>query len=337
MPVAYEQGLVSVIIPTYNRAGFVGEAIDSVWDQTYRPIELLVVDDGSSDNTAQATRAKFAALPDDLGFRAHHIRQPNRGASSARNQGLLHSHGEFIQYLDSDDVLIRHKLARHVAALRRNEALDLIWSDWLVTPSEVLRARLAESNTAAMTEGAPVCEPTDRIIPWEPWPLLARRRFVAAHPLWNELTSRWDDWEYALRLLAAKPSKAFVAGICCIQRQHSLGRREDYDFNSEGVERGLIACREAAKVCTRLASLDVRIRQLIGVRYWEVGLEALLHGTDDQAVEAFRCAASMGTRMLFRLKGFGAWLALKLAGRRATKLLLARYFAHKRQASKAAS
>jgi glycosyltransferase involved in cell wall biosynthesis len=302
MPAAYEQGLVSVIIPTYNRATFLAEAIDSVWNQTYRPVELLLIDDGSTDNTTEVIREKFARLPNEAVFSAYYIREPNRGASSARNQGLLHSHGEFIQYLDSDDVLVRHKLARHVAALRSNEKLDLVWSDWLVVPSEMLQVRLTEANTKAMAAEESACQPTDRIIPWEPWPILARRRFVSAHPLWNELTSRWDDWEYTLRLLAANPIRAFVGGVCCIQREHSRGRRHDYDFNPEGVEKGLIALRAAAQARGGDAKLNPSLDQLVASCFWELFLESLLCGTNEQADEAILGAVKYGRRLPFRIK-----------------------------------
>jgi len=331
LPAAYEPGLVSVIIPSYNRAAFLADAIDSVWNQTYRPIELLVVDDGSTDQSGEAVRHKLAGLPNASGFCAYYLRQPNRGASAARNQGLLHSHGEFIQYLDSDDVLVRHKLARHVDGLQSNKTLDLVWSDWLVLPSERVREELQRLNEDQVSRGNH-WQMTDRLIPWEPWPTLARRRFISGRPLWNENTSRWDDWEYALRLLAANPKRGFSSGTCCIQRTHNQGRRYDFDLNPEGVDVGLNTCREAVKVYQGMALPNAQIRQLIANRFWETGLEALLRGTEDQAAEAFGNAAKLGTRMWFRVKGAGAWLAMKSGGKVATKALLTRYLPNKAEA-----
>jgi hypothetical protein len=71
------------------------------------------------------------------------------------------------------------------------------------------------------------------------------------------------------------------------------------------------------------------------VRFWEIGLEALLRGTSAQAVEAFGAAARIGTRKLFRIKARGAWCAMKLAGRRTTTLLLRKYLAYKQAARQA--
>lgn len=323
MPGAFVPGLVSVIVPAYNRAMFIADAIESILSQTYRPVELLVVDDGSSDATAQIVRSKFAATPEDSGFSAIFIRQPNRGASAARNQGLLHSKGEFIQYLDSDDVLVRHKLDSHVRALQSDEVLDIVWSGWQVLPTDQLPAALIEANQVDSSSAPNSMRPTQQTMPWEPWPTLTRRRFLAPHPLWNEHVSRWDDWEYALRLMAAGPKCARSDDIGCIQREHDQGRRYDFDFNPAGVEVGLIACREAAGAAAQHARKSRDLAQLVANRYWEVGIEAVSRGTAAQACEAFRVAASTGIRLPFRVKAFASWLGLKMGRGRLTRRLLA--------------
>lgn len=323
LPEEFEKGLVSVIVPTYNRAAFLAEALASVVSQTYRPVELLIVDDGSTDNTAEVVRKFFAGVPAEKGFKAFYLRQPNRGASAARNQGLLHSRGEFIQYLDSDDVLVRHKIASHAAALAGGP-LDIVWSKWLVMPSE----KLAETLRLA-DEGQNVAEKnfaaTEGQIPWEPWPTLTCRRFLAGHPLWNENVSRWDDWEFALRQLPRRPRRAVVEGIGCIQREHTHGRRQDFDYNPKGVEVGLVACREAAKACECAKENNLQIRQAVADRCWETGIEALQRGTGGQAVEAFGLACQFAARPAFKLKTFAARLAAGLGGKRLGRLVFAKY------------
>jgi len=98
--------LVSVIIPTFNRGGIVAEAIDSVLSQAYRQVELLVVDDGSSDTTDAVLRG--------YSDRIHIIRQKNKGVSAARNSGIRRSRGPFIAFLDSDDLWLPEKLSRQI-------------------------------------------------------------------------------------------------------------------------------------------------------------------------------------------------------------------------------
>jgi glycosyltransferase involved in cell wall biosynthesis len=101
---------VSVIIPTYNRRDLVREAIASVLAQTYRDFELIVVDDGSDDGTAEVVR-EFAQESDCV----HYVYQSNRGVSAARNRGVAFSNGELLAFLDSDDLWQPRKLETQVA------------------------------------------------------------------------------------------------------------------------------------------------------------------------------------------------------------------------------
>jgi len=103
-------GLVTTIIPVYNRAAMLREAVASVLAQTYRPVEVIVVDDGSTDETA--------GVADELaGDEVRVIHQPNGGPGTAREAGRRAARGEFIQHLDSDDLLLPHKFALQVAGL----------------------------------------------------------------------------------------------------------------------------------------------------------------------------------------------------------------------------
>ena len=115
---------VSVIIPTYNREKFVARAIQSVLDQTYQDYEIIVIDDGSKDNT------KDALKPFD-----HKIRyffQENSGISRARNRGIQESVGEYIAFLDSDDRWIPEKLAIQVEILDQNKNVGIVYSKMII-------------------------------------------------------------------------------------------------------------------------------------------------------------------------------------------------------------
>jgi len=97
---------VSVIIPTYNRGWTIGEAVDSVLAQDYRDFELIVVDDGSTDNTPEVLDAYRGTIKV--------FRQKNKGVSAARNRGIAEASGRFIAFLDSDDLWLPQKLSRQV-------------------------------------------------------------------------------------------------------------------------------------------------------------------------------------------------------------------------------
>jgi glycosyltransferase involved in cell wall biosynthesis len=113
---------VSVIIPTYNRADLLGDAISSVLAQSYQDLEVIVADDGSTDETA-AVVARF-------GPSVHHLALPHRGQPAApRNSALAVASGEYIAFLDSDDLYLPHKLALQVPLLEANPEVGVVYSN----------------------------------------------------------------------------------------------------------------------------------------------------------------------------------------------------------------
>ena len=106
--------LVSIIIPVYNRPRLLADAVASAMAQTHRPIEVLIVDDGSTDTTAAVAQQ----LVRDHGGVVRHARVAHGGVARAMNEGLRLASGEFIQILDSDDLLLPEKLSRQIAGLR---------------------------------------------------------------------------------------------------------------------------------------------------------------------------------------------------------------------------
>lgn len=111
-------GLVTVVIPNYNYAGYVGEAIESALNQTYPNVEVIVVDDGSRDGSR--------SIIESFGDRTRSIFQQNAGVSAARNTGAAAGHGEFLAFLDADDVWMPQKLEKQVAAFRERPEIGLV-------------------------------------------------------------------------------------------------------------------------------------------------------------------------------------------------------------------
>jgi glycosyltransferase involved in cell wall biosynthesis len=114
---------VSIILPTYNRARFLPEAFDSICRQSFADWELIVVDDGSTDNT----EAVMAEWMPRLGGRARYVKQSNRGAYGARNTGLEHVTREYVAFFDSDDLWLPHHLFNCVAALDASPDVDWVY------------------------------------------------------------------------------------------------------------------------------------------------------------------------------------------------------------------
>mgnify|MGYP002641625707 CR=1 FL=1 len=112
--------LISVIIPTYNSAPYLSEALDSVLAQTHTCIEVLVIDDGSTDNTA--------AVMADYTDRTVYIRQVRAGPSRARNRGIAEAKGAYTAFLDADDTWLPSKLEKQLSILQREPEVGLIYS-----------------------------------------------------------------------------------------------------------------------------------------------------------------------------------------------------------------
>lgn len=110
--------LVSVIIPVYNGERYLSEAIQSVIEQTYEPIEIILVDDGSTDNTAQVAKQFQQNI--------HYVYQPNSGAPSARNTGLKIAVGNIIAFLDADDMWNSNKLEIQINHLTKNPLTEIV-------------------------------------------------------------------------------------------------------------------------------------------------------------------------------------------------------------------
>jgi glycosyltransferase involved in cell wall biosynthesis len=116
--------LVSVIVPTYNRAYCLARTVDSALAQTHHNVEVLIVDDGSTDNTAELVRERYAREP-----RVRYIYQPNQGVSEARNTGIKQVTGDFAALLDSDDYWYPWKLEAQLAVFRRFPEVVMVWTD----------------------------------------------------------------------------------------------------------------------------------------------------------------------------------------------------------------
>jgi glycosyltransferase involved in cell wall biosynthesis len=116
--------VISVIIPTYNYGRFLRECLDSVFSQTFRDTETIVVDDGSTDDTP-------AILDSISEHRLKHFRTPNSGVSCARNVGLRHAQGEFLAFIDADDRWRPPKLETELAMLRAEPSVGVVFSDFV--------------------------------------------------------------------------------------------------------------------------------------------------------------------------------------------------------------
>ena len=116
--------MLSVIVPTYNRAYCLRRAVDSALTQTYQNVEVLIVDDGSTDDTRELVATIYAGNP-----RVRYLYQQNAGVSAARNTGLRAAQGDYIALLDSDDSWKPWKAELQVRCLQANPEIGMVWTD----------------------------------------------------------------------------------------------------------------------------------------------------------------------------------------------------------------
>jgi glycosyltransferase involved in cell wall biosynthesis len=211
-----EPGLVSTIVPVHDRPAMLVEAVDSVLAQSYRPVEVLVVDDGSADDTpavADALAAEHAAV------RALHI--PNGGPGVAREAGRRQARGEFVQYLDSDDVLLPGKFESQVRALSANPKCGLCYG---------MTRYIDEAGGGADRAWRRTGERIERMFPsflvdrwWGTSTPLYRRSVTDAAGPWTALRNE-EDWEYDCRVAALGRPLAYVPEFVSEQRGHAADR-----------------------------------------------------------------------------------------------------------------
>lgn len=188
-------GVVSTIITVYNRPQLLAHAVQCVLAQTYRPIEIVIVDDGSTDGTGDVARAFERAHPGVIRY----ARQTNQGPAAASNHGLRLITGEFVQFLDSDDSIMPEKFARQVSGLRDHPDCGISYCYAREYPIGGLWSGFPARRTG---------QTFDRLFPavlaGKIWPTpapLYRRSVVDENGPFLDV-SIYQDWEYECRAAA---------------------------------------------------------------------------------------------------------------------------------------
>jgi len=226
---------VSVIIPTFNRASFLREAMDSVLAQTERDLELIIVDDGSQDHTP--------GLCKGLDQRIRYFYQPNRGVSAARNLGIQKSRGELIAFLDSDDLWMPDKLARQVEWMSNHEAIPLCHTDEIW----IRRGRRVNPKKIHRKSGGwiyPLCLPRCMISPSS---VLIRRRLFEIVGGFDESLPICEDYDLWLRI-TSRFEVGYLAEPLIIKRG---GHSDQLSQSQWGIDRYRVTalCKMLASDC----------------------------------------------------------------------------------------
>jgi hypothetical protein len=239
---------VSIVIPCYNQARFLGDAIESALGQTCPPLEVIVVDDGSTDDT-ESIVARYRG--------PKYLRQRNAGAPSARNRGFRESRGDFLLFLDADDRLLPEAVAHGVAALARH-------GDWAFATGHV---RLIAADGTFERSPPQEHAPGDQFLAllrsnyiWAPGAVLYRRSALDAAGPFDPLARASADYELNLRLA----------------RQHAVGCHHNVVL--EYRRHGDNMSGDVSEMLRSAVSVRLRQRQFVAtnkaaLRAWQEGLE----------------------------------------------------------------
>ena len=300
-----ESRLVSVIVPTYNRVHFLPYALQSVSQQTYRPVELLIVDDGSTDDTPEVVESFKTAVCSDEKFDVCYFRQENHGAPTARNRGLIESRGEFIQFLDSDDLLHPQKLEVHLRVLECIAKADFAWSP-IDGFSDGERPGLEERDLETRAQNAEEFEVSHPGAASHPEGAFFRREACRTIGPWDETLERYQDWEYCFRIAALRLHGARVNEPFYYARHHGGSSIGNLRFGEEGIDRNLAALASIDRVVD--AASRPGLHRPAFQLYLNTLQRALTSGTDQQVRRAFQRAAQhcSGLQRCLRLRGLEA-------------------------------
>ncbi len=209
---------VSVIIPTYNRSGYLRQAIKSVLAQTFEDFEIVVVDDGSTDDTA----AVVASFDDP---RVVYLRQDNAGRSMACNAGLKQARGEYLAFLDDDDLYLPEKLAVQAAYLDAHAEIGLAAGGAQIIALDGALLRTWEAWHDRPQLSLPDCLYACPLLTCS---VLLRRRWLAALDHWfDPQMDRAEDTDFWIRLLVAGCAMAWTPHIVSAYRQHPASSQGD--------------------------------------------------------------------------------------------------------------
>ena len=212
---ANSQSLVSVIIPVLNGEAYIACALESIYAQSWQNIEIIVVDDGSTDNTATLVQHRFPQV--------RYFFQPNSGIGAARNRGLEQTKGDYIAFLDADDYWLEHKLQLQMKIFQEHPQTDIVFTHIRQFHSP----ELSESEKQALA-----CP--DIAMPAElPSTLLCPRRIINKVGMFETHWKVGGDISWIMRARALKLHTVILPDVLYMRRLHrkNNGNTKSTDFS----------------------------------------------------------------------------------------------------------
>lgn len=291
------QPTVTIIIPVYNGERYVAEAIESVLAQTYPAVECIVVDDGSTDRTAEIVRG--------YGARVRYIRQENAERSAARNNGIAHASGKYFGFLDADDLLLPGKVAAQVAFLDARPAFDAVYSRVRYFREDGGRDGYTVRRPTPSGDILPLLVYTNFITMNSP---LFRREAVERVAGFDVAFSRYEDWDFLLRLALTGSRFGFLDSFHVLCRMHGENTVTDAVRMFEA--KLSVARKIAARFARELSARGLDGRGVVAFHQADYGRKLILAGQvgEGRKLIGAACRIVFPHRWKFRLFALAAAL-----------------------------
>jgi glycosyltransferase involved in cell wall biosynthesis len=271
--------LVTVVIPAYNAAPYIGATLDSVFKQAFTDFEVVVVNDGSPDTPA----LELALRPYQ---RIRYIRQENRGPSSARNAGIQVAAGRYVAFLDSDDLWLPQHLAKQVATLETNPKLQMVFANGIYLRGETPVGILFDNSPQALPVDLDgLLHERSTVITSS---AVVLREALLKAGLFDEQLRRCEDYDLWLRLAQSGATISFTREIQIRHRQ-SNGLAANWELMRQALIRvyekhlalGTLSAEQARFVRNKIKSISSAIE-------FRQAKRALLEGDFQKALESVR-------------------------------------------------
>ena len=300
--------LVTIVIPYLNRAAFLEKTLATVQQQTHRPLQAVLVDNGSQDASPEICKA-FSEKYNAEDFEVLLLQEEKAGAASARNKGLVAAKGEYVYFFDSDDEMSPDFIADAVSKARACGLPDIVAAHTVVTfPDGRKRPRRIVRSAGIPAQILTATYPTQS--------LFLRTDFMKNAGGWNGNVFRWDDWELGVRLLTHHPKMVWLE-----KKKYHRIYQHPASLTGASVSATLNGTRPALEAVAKLVSGDASSRTALRGQKLAIAGEIWREGNrrqaDDLAREAFDRA---GRRQCFFLKLF--YVYSKHIGKAARRLFL---------------
>ena len=297
---------VSIIIPAYNYARYIGEAVNSALAQSYPDCEVIVVNDGSTDDTKKILELYYDGITV--------VEQENKGLPAARNAGVRASNGDYICFLDADDMLLPEKIKEEVYWLERDEDLEWVYCDAFLTDEKGVKLKkYSEMFTSQYWEAkrgivfktflkgnfVPVNSP------------LITRECVVENPFDEDLKS-YEDFDFWLRVSRRYKTMYIDKPLCCV-RKHGGGMQKDslnLYWNGIRVVKRLIDRAGLNKEELKMA------KELLASFFLQTAEKYYVSGDKKKASEAFKKAIDHNP---FSGSGYKGYLKSLLFGKKSSE------------------